>query len=77
LFLAEFIPVIAVAGLAACPLAYVVMQRWLAHYAARIAVTPLPFIASVVGLGVLTLLLIGLQTIRAARANPVASLRSE
>jgi hypothetical protein len=49
LFLAEFIPVIAVAGLAACPLAYVVMQRWLAHYASRIAVTPLPFIGSVVG----------------------------
>jgi ABC-type antimicrobial peptide transport system permease subunit len=77
LFLAEFIPVIALAGLAACPLAYAVMQRWLAHYASRIAVTPLPFVASVVGLGVLTLLLIGLQTIRAARANPVESLRSE
>ncbi len=77
LFLAEFVPVIAVAGLAACPLAYVVMQRWLAHYASRIVVTPLPFVGSIAGLGVLTLLLIGLQTIRAARANPVASLRSE
>ncbi|MBD0259775.1 MAG: ABC transporter permease, partial [Cytophagales bacterium] len=77
LFLAEFIPVIAVAGLAACPLAYAVMQRWLTHYASRIAVTPLPFIASIGGLAVLTLLLIGLQTIRAARANPVESLRNE
>jgi putative ABC transport system permease protein len=77
LFIKEFLPVVAVASVAACPLVYVVMQGWLSRYASRIALTPYPFVASIVGLGTFTVLLIGLQAARAALANPAESLRNE
>jgi putative ABC transport system permease protein len=77
LFIKEFVPVMVVAGIAACPLTFLVMQNWLSHYASRIAITPHPFVWSVVGLGVFTMVLIGFQAIKAALANPVNSLRSE
>lgn len=77
LFIKEFIPVMITASIVACPLIYLLMQYWLSHYASRIDVTPYPFIGSIVGLGVFTVLLIGLQAVRAALADPVKSLRSE
>jgi putative ABC transport system permease protein len=77
LFIKEFVPVIAVASVVACPFVYVIMQSWLSRYASRIVLTPYPFVASVVGLGAFTVLLIGLQAARAALANPAESLRNE
>jgi ABC-type antimicrobial peptide transport system permease subunit len=77
LFIKEFIPVIAVASVVACPFVYVIMQGWLSRYASRIVLTAYPFVGSIVGLGAFTVLLIGLQAAKAALANPVDSLRSE
>jgi putative ABC transport system permease protein len=59
------------------PLAYYLLNRWLADFAYR---TPLPWwlFAGAGGLVVaLTLLSVGWQSLRAAQANPVNSLRSE
>ncbi len=77
LFIKEFFSVIVIGGVMACPLAYFLMQYWLQGYAYRIDITALPFIISILGLGMLTALIICLQTSRAALANPAASLKTE
>ncbi|NNV56932.1 ABC transporter permease [Limnovirga soli] len=77
LFMKEFLLVILIAGAIACPLAYFIMHNWLQAYAYRINITAMPFIISIVLLALLTGVLISLQTIKAANANPVNSLRAE
>jgi len=77
LFMSEFLVVILIAGTIACPIAYFLMQNWLSEYAYRVTITAQPFIISVLSLGFITALLIALQTIKAANANPVQSLRTE
>ncbi|PWK76504.1 putative ABC transport system permease protein [Mucilaginibacter oryzae] len=77
LFLKDFLGVVIIAGLIACPLAYVIMQKWLNDYVYRIDMSLSPFVVSIVVLTAVTAVLIVLQTIRAAFANPVKSLRSE
>ncbi len=77
LFIKEFLGVIVIGGAVACPLAYLIMHQWLQEYAYRINITALPFIISILSLGLIMSLLICAQTIKAARANPVESLRSE
>jgi putative ABC transport system permease protein len=77
LFLKDFLSVVLIAGLVACPLAYVIMQQWLNDYAYRISISLTPFICSIGFLTVITAVIIVLQTIRAAFANPVKSLKSE
>jgi putative ABC transport system permease protein len=77
LFIKEFLPVIAVASVVACPFVYVLMQSWLSRYASRIMLTPYPFVSSIVGLALFTVLLISLQAAKAALANPAESLRNE
>lgn len=77
LFLKDFLGVVIIAGLIACPLAYVIMQKWLNDYVYRIDMSLSPFVISIVVLTAVTAVLIALQTIKAAFANPVKSLRSE
>lgn len=77
LFMKEFLVVILIAGLIACPVAWFVMKGWLNDYAYRISLTAKPFIVSVSGLAFIIALLIVIQSIRSAIANPVKSLRTE
>ena len=77
LFMKDFMGVVLIAGLIACPLAYFMMQKWLDDYAYKINISLSPFIFSIALLTGITALLIMLQTIKAAFANPVKSLRSE
>jgi putative ABC transport system permease protein len=77
LFVKEFMDVIIIASLIACPIAFFVMNAWLNNYAYRIQISPLPFALAIVILVFITLLLIGFQAIKAAVANPVKSLRTE
>ena len=77
LFIKEFLLVILIAGVVACPLAYVIMNKWLQAYAYRINITAQPFLVSMLVLSCITALLICVQTIKAAMANPVKSLRTE
>jgi len=77
LFIKEFVIIILTAGLIACPLAWLIMSNWLNAYAYRIDLTASPFIFSIVMLGLITGLLICLQTIKVALANPSKSLRTE
>lgn len=77
LFVKEFSGVILVAGVIACPVAYLIMQRWLDDYVYRIDLTGQPFLIALSALASITVLLIILQTIKAASANPIKSLRNE
>ncbi len=77
LFLKDFLIVVFLAGLIACPLAWYLMQNWLSNYAYKINISFYPFVIAILSLTLLTALLIALQTIKAAFSNPVDSLRSE
>lgn len=77
LFVKEFMIIIGFAGLIACPVAWYIMQNWLDNYNYRITVGAVPFVLSVGALLLVTILLIVATTTRAARANPVKSLRTE
>ncbi|MEP6726816.1 MAG: FtsX-like permease family protein, partial [Bacteroidota bacterium] len=77
LFVNEFMVIIALAAAVAVPVAHLIMTKWLDNYAYRITISAQPFVLSVAVLAVVTLLLICLQTIKAALMNPVKSLRSE
>lgn len=73
----EFILLVIIANVIAIPLAWFTAGRWLESYASRISVNPLVFVIACIVLLVITLITISFQTVKAASANPVDSLRSE
>jgi len=77
LFIKEFLGIVLIAGLLACPIAFFIMQKWLSDYVYRTTITSYPFIIAIALLTLVTVLLITIQTVKAALANPVKSLRSE
>jgi len=77
LFLREYLPLLGLAGLVAAPLSWLLMHRWLEGYATRITITVWPFVAAILGLGSIMGVLVALQTVRAALASPVKSLKAE
>ncbi|HRI22265.1 MAG TPA: FtsX-like permease family protein, partial [Panacibacter sp.] len=77
LFLKEFMQIIVLAGVVACPAAYLIMQGWLNDYAYRISISAQPFIISTMFFVIITGALICVQAMKAANANPVKSLRTE
>jgi ABC-type antimicrobial peptide transport system permease subunit len=77
LFVQDYLPVLLIGGLIASPFAYWMMQRWLDNYATRITITVWPFVAAIGCLAVIMIVLIAVQTIRVALANPVRSLKVE
>jgi len=73
----EFLNCIAAANLIAWPIAYFAMKAWLQKFAYRTNIEIWIFLLSAaLGLAV-ALLTVSLQTLRAARANPVDSLKHE
>jgi putative ABC transport system permease protein len=77
LFMKEFLWVILVSGIIVCPVAWLLMKSWLSDYAYRINITATPFITAIMSLGLVTAVLIIIQTIKTALSNPVKSLRTE
>jgi putative ABC transport system permease protein len=72
-----FLKWILLANLAAWPVAYFVLQRWLQGFAYRIDIPVIVFILSAALALTIALLTIAYQAIKAASANPVESLRYE
>jgi len=73
----DFLKLILIALLVACPLAYYLMEEWLTNYVYRIDISIGVFIvagALTIGIALLT---VGMQSLKAAIANPVKALRSE
>lgn len=77
LFSKDFTKLVLIALLLAVPVAYFIMDRWLADFAYRVTLEVSTFL---IGGGIALLiawLTVGFQSVRAAVANPVDSLRSE
>jgi putative ABC transport system permease protein len=73
----EFLRWVVLANLLAWPLAYFAMSRWLRNFASRIEIVWTIFPAAASAALLIAALTVGAQTWRAARANPVDSLRYE
>jgi hypothetical protein len=73
----EFILLVFLACLIATPLSWSYLQHWLQKYAYRIEISWWIFAVSFLGTLLITILTVSFQAIRAARANPVKSLRAE
>lgn len=73
----SFVIMVLIAAVIALPFAGWLMQQWLNDFAYRISISWLYF-AATLGIALVTALLtVSFQAIRAARQNPVSSLRSE
>lgn len=77
LLIRDFIRLVLIGIVVASPLAYYFMQQWLANFAFRIDLQWWMFAAAGVAAVVVALLTVGFQSMRAALADPVKSLRSE
>jgi ABC-type antimicrobial peptide transport system permease subunit len=73
----EFLLLVGIAIAIAFPLAWLVMHKWLEGFAYRVDLRYDVFVLTAVTALVITVLTISFQSIRAATANPVDSLRTE
>ena len=77
LFSREFTFLIGVAFIIATPVAYYFMKQWLENFTYRINLGVSIFLLAILFSIVIAWLTVGWRAIRAARANPVKSLRTE
>lgn len=77
LFGKEYARLIVAAFVVAAPLAWWAMNAWLSDYAYRITLGASVFIAALLTTLAVAILTVGFQSVKAALANPVQSLRSE
>jgi len=73
----EFVLLVIISFAIATPLSYYFMHNWLQNYQYRINLSWWIFAAAGIGALLITLITISFQSIKAAIANPVKSLRSE
>jgi putative ABC transport system permease protein len=73
----EFIALVGIANVVACPLAYYAMNQWLQNFAYRIDISWTVFALAAVLALLIAMVTVSTQAIRAALANPVQSLRYE
>jgi hypothetical protein len=73
----DFLGLVLLSCLIASPLAWYGMRQWIDKYEYRTDIPWWVFVAAASGALLITLLTVSYQAIRAARANPVKSLRSE
>jgi hypothetical protein len=77
LFAKEFILLIAVAFLVAAPVAYFVMHNWLENFAYQVNMGAGIFLIAIAASFIIAAITIAYQSVKAAVANPVKSLRTE
>ncbi len=73
----DFIKLVCIAFLIAAPLAWWAVYKWLQNYAYKTAISWWVFVLAGVCMLLIALITLSLQTIKAAIANPVKSLRTE
>ncbi|MEO6328454.1 MAG: ABC transporter permease [Ginsengibacter sp.] len=73
----DFIKLVCIAFLIAAPLAWWAIYKWLQDYAYKTAMSWWIFLLAGLGMLLLALITLSIQTIKAAIANPVKSLRTE
>jgi ABC-type antimicrobial peptide transport system permease subunit len=77
LFIKNYAILIAISSIIACPLAFIITNKWLENYAYRIRQDALPYLFVCSFIFVIAFLLIAAQCFKVATANPVKSLRTE
>ena len=73
----DFVLLVLISLFTAIPVAYYFMHQWLQHFTYRAEMNWRIFAVTGLGAVIITLLTVSYQSIRAALANPVSSLRSE
>jgi ABC-type antimicrobial peptide transport system permease subunit len=73
----QFLLLVGLSCLVAIPIAWVVLRGWLQQFAYRAAISWWIFAVAAAGALVITVVTVSWQAVRAARMNPVKSLRSE
>ena len=73
----DFIKLVAIAFVIAVPVAYFIMRRWLQDFTYRINISWWIFILAGIAAILIALITVSFQSIKAAMANPVKSLRTE
>jgi putative ABC transport system permease protein len=73
----DFVVLVIISCFIAIPVAYYFLSEWLKKYEYRTELTWWIFAAAALGALAITLLTVSFQTVKAARMNPVHSLRSE
>ncbi len=73
----DFARLVGIAFLVAVPMAYVAMNRWLESFAYRIDIGPGVFLLAGALALVIALLTVSYQAVKAARTDPVQTLRYE
>ncbi|HJP62330.1 MAG TPA: FtsX-like permease family protein, partial [Mucilaginibacter sp.] len=73
----DFVLLVIVSQVIASPIAYYFMNKWLQHYQYRTNISWWIFALTAVGAIAITIATVSYQSIKAALANPVKSLRSE
>src|SRR5258706_8588007 len=73
----DFVVMVLISILIAIPIAYYFMHNWLQNYQYRTDLSWWIFAATGIGALLITLMTVSFQSIKAAIANPVKSLRTE
>jgi putative ABC transport system permease protein len=73
----EYIKLIALAIILSVPVVYLIMQNWIQNFSYRTNITAIVFIMAGGIVFLISLATVSFQTFRAARSNPVKSLRYE
>ena len=73
----DFVVLVFISLLIAFPVSWWLMNNWLQSFAYRISISPLVFLIAGLAVLLITIFTISFQSIKAALANPVKSLRTE
>jgi len=77
LFSSEFSKLVGLAILVASPIAYLIVDYWLADFAYRTPIEPQVFIMAAISALAIAFITISFQSVRAALKNPVDTLKDE
>jgi len=77
IIITDFIWLIIIAAIISTPITWYFMSKWLQNFAYHIEIKWWVFIITTITISLTVLLTVGIQTIKAAVANPVDSLRTE
>jgi len=73
----DFLKLVALSALTAFPVSWWMLSNWLESFAYRIHISPLVFVIAGASVIIITVITVSFQSIKAAIANPVKSLRTE
>jgi putative ABC transport system permease protein len=77
LLLSVFGKLLLISSVIAIPVTYLLTSKWLERFVYQTPLSPWVFAGSLLLISVITLLTVGFETFKAARANPIQSLRHE